>query len=105
MNEKYKIKRLLFNKPDYVPIYVYKDNAPGIPDIKDNKYLVPRLLTFGQFINVVRNRVNLLPTQSVFLHIGSTIPMSSDIIHDLYEEYKDDIGVLRLTYSLENTFG
>ena len=105
MNEKSKIKRLLLNKPDYVPIYVYKDNTPDIPDIKNNKFLVPRLITYGQFINVVRNRINLLPTQSVFLHIGNTIPISSNTIQDIYDEYKDEIGVLRLTYSLENTFG
>ena len=105
MNEKYKIKKILFKNPDYVPIYVEKDNAPDIPDIKNRKFLVPRFLTFGQFMNVVRNRINLFPTQSIFLHMENMIPLSSDLIHNLYEEHKDEIGVLRLTYSLENTFG
>ena len=46
--------------PDRVPVIVEKkDENPDIPDIDKKKFLVPTDLTVGQFIYVVRKRINL----------------------------------------------
>jgi GABA(A) receptor-associated protein len=91
---------------DRIPIVCEKNvNNKNTPDIDKHKYLVPGDLTVGQFIYVIRKRINLPPEQGIFVFIGNTIPATSQILCDLYFLYKDQDGFLYITYSTENTFG
>ena len=70
------------------------------------KFLIPGDLTIGQFIYVIRKRVKLIETDSLFLFINDkTIPLSSSLISSVYEEHKDEDGFLYVSYCNENVFG
>jgi GABA(A) receptor-associated protein len=99
--------RVLLKYPDRVPIICERTTKLNLnlPYIDKNKYLVTRELTVGQFIYVIRKRINMLPTKALFLFIDNNIPCSSDIFGNLYNKYKNIDGFLYITYSDEDTFG
>ena len=68
-------------------------------------YLVPTDLTVGQFVYVIRKRLNLSPDKAIYLFVGGTIPPTASLLITIYEQYKDEDGFLYLTYSAENVFG
>jgi GABA(A) receptor-associated protein len=98
-------KRIKEKYPDRIPIIVEKINNSKAPMIDKNKYLVPCDLTVGQFIYVIRKRMELPAEQALYLFIKDTIPPSSALMFHMYEWYKDHDGYLYVFYSSENTFG
>ena len=89
-----------------VPIIVTKHaGCKSIKDIDKNKYLVPLDLTVGQFIYVIRKRIELEPEKALFIFINNVLPPTSSLISQIYEENADDDGFLYMVYSGENTFG
>lgn len=66
---------------------------------------MPRDLTIGQFIYVIRRRLRLPPEKAIYLFCSGHIPASSALVHSVYEQYKDVDGFLYITYSGENVFG
>lgn len=100
-------KRIREKHPDRIPVICEKSTRcnKDIPDIDKRKYLVPSDLTMGQFIYVIRKRMNLTPHKSIFLFVNHTLPQSSELISKVYEKCKDQDGFLYIEYSSENTFG
>lgn len=100
-------KRVLLNHPDRVPIICERSNnaSKDCPDIDKKKYLVPRDLTLGQFIYVIRNRLNINCEKAIFLFINNNIFSSSSLIGEIYEMNRDADLFLYIKYSFENTFG
>jgi GABA(A) receptor-associated protein len=99
-------RRILQKYPDRVPIICEKATLNSkTPDLDKKKYLVPLELTVGQFMYVIRNRMDLLPEEAIFLFVGNNMPPSSYNIGDIYHKYKDIDGFLYMHYSKENTFG
>ena len=96
---------ILKKYPSRVPIICERSRETDIPLIDKHKYLVPRELSLGQFIYVIRRRLKLDAVKAIFLFINNTIPPSMDIMGTLYENHKDIDGFLYITYSGENTFG
>jgi len=91
---------------DRVPIIVNKNpKCKNLPDINKKKYLVPLDLTVGQFIFVIRKRIELPPEKALFIFINNTLPPTSALISQIYADYADDDGFLYIVYSGENTFG
>ena len=66
---------------------------------------MPKDLTIGQFIFVIRKRIKLNAEQSLFLIINDNMPPTNDLIINIYERNKDEDGFLYVTYCGENTFG
>lgn len=98
--------RVLAKYPDRVPIICEKlFNQKNLFNIDKKKYLVPRDLTIGQFIYVIRKRLFLSPEEALFLFINNEIISGTSIIGDVYENKKDTDGFLYVKYSKENTFG
>lgn len=93
--------------PDRIPILVRRSKNTDIPAIDKNKYLVPGDLSVGQFIFVIRKRIQLSQEKAIFLFIGenSVIPPTAELMINIYEKYKSIDGFLRFEYSGENTFG
>lgn len=91
--------------PDRIPIIVEKLSNSKAPLIDKNKYLVPCDLTIGQFIYVIRKRMELPAEQALYLFVRDSIPASSAIMINIYESYRDHDGYLYIFYSSENTFG
>ena len=91
--------------PDRVPIIVEKEGNSDIAEIDKKKYLVPSDLTMGQFQYVLRKRIKLDQTKALFIFINNTLPPTSSLISQIYDDKKDEDGFLYVTYSSENTFG
>lgn len=96
---------VLAKYPDRVPVLVEKSGKSDVPDIDRHKYLVPRDLTLGQFVYIIRKRIKLDSQKAIFVFINNVIPPVSSLMSTLYDEHKDDDLYLRVTYSSENTFG
>ncbi len=67
---------------------------------------MPRGLTMGQFVYVVRKRLVLPPEKAMFLFIGKTLPTTGALMSECYNAYKDPgDGFLYCEYMSESTFG
>ncbi|KAF3335548.1 autophagy-related protein 8g-like protein [Carex littledalei] len=91
--------------PDRVPVIVEKADRSDVPNIDKKKYLVPSDLTLGQFVYVIRKRINLSAEKAIFMFVDNVLPPTGTIISKLYEDKKDADGFLYFIYSGENTFG
>jgi len=98
-------ERILEKYPERIPVIVEKAKKCDLPDIDKNKYLVPKDLTVGQFIHVIRKRTKLGPEQAIFIFVNNTLPISSMLMSQLYDEQKDASKFLFMVYNGESTFG
>lgn len=100
-------EKIMTSYPDRIPIICERSDFAdsSCPIIDKKKYLVPKLLTVGQFIHIIRKRMNLPPEKALYLFIKGTIPPSSSMMETLYTYYCDDDGFLYVVYTFENTFG
>ena len=91
---------------DRIPCIVeLSNNCKNLPLLDKHKYLVPKDLTIGQFIYVIRKRIKILPSEAIFLYVNKTLPPTSTTILNIYNTHKDEDGFLYLVYSGENFFG
>lgn len=98
--------RVLAKYPDRRPIICEKaTHKNDLPDIDKKKYLVPYDLTLGQFIYVIRKRMNLRPEEGIFLFINNNVVSGTSIIGHIYEGSRDPDGFLYIKYAKENVFG
>ncbi len=99
--------RVLQKYQDRLPIICEKNKlaSKDCPDIDKKKYLVPKDLTTGQFLYIVRKRMNITPEKAIFLFVGNSMAPTSSLINDLYNSRADKDGFLYITYSYENVFG
>ena len=97
--------RLRKKYKDRCCIIVGKNNNSDIPDIERHKFLVPNNLTVGQFIYIIRSRIECKSNQALFLFINGKIPPTSQSISLVYDSNKEEDNFLYVTYSGENTFG
>lgn len=94
--------------PERVPVVVERaTGSSDIPDIDKKKFLVPLDLTVGQFVHVIRKRIQLKPENAVFVFVnGTTLPPTAALVSTVYQEEKDpEDGFLYMTYTGENVFG
>lgn len=97
--------RIQVKYPDRVPVIVEKVPTSDIPQIDKCKYLVPKDLTIGQFVYVLRKRIHLTAEKAIFLFIDNSLPAVSSLISQIYRESKDEDGFLYIQYASESTFG
>ncbi|KEG13975.1 microtubule-associated protein 1A/1B, light chain 3 [Trypanosoma grayi] len=91
--------------PDRLPIICEKVDDSSIRDLDKGKFLVPADLTVGQFMMVLRKRVQMDAEEAIFVFINGSVPPSTAQISDLYAHHKDEDGFLYIKYSGEATFG
>ena len=95
---------ILEKYPDRVPIII--KTVFKLPLLDKHKYLVPRDLTVGQFIHVLRRRIDLESEKALFIFVdGGILPSTSSIISEIYDKHKNKNLFLYMEISLENTFG
>jgi len=97
--------RIKARYPDRIPVIVEKNKSSNIIDIDKCKFLVPKDLTVGQFVYVIRKRIKLEPEKAIFIYVNNILPPTSSLINSIYEEHKSKDGFLWISYSGENTFG
>ena len=93
--------------PDRVCVICERSTSSGdIGSLDKNKYLVPQTLTVGQFMHIIRKRLELNGVKALFLFTEKQVlPPTSMTMMELYAAHKHDDGLLYLTYATENTFG
>jgi GABA(A) receptor-associated protein len=99
------IDRLRKKYPDRVPVFLIKGNCSTTLDIPKNKFLVPSMLTLGEFTHSIRKLYKLDPSKAMYFFINDTLPNNSELISVIHDKYKHADGTLHLVYSEENTFG
>lgn len=99
--------RILNKYPNRIPVICEKNvNATNdCPNIDKNKYLLSKDITVGQFMYVIRKRLNIPANKALFLFVANHIPSSTNDMISLYMRYKESDNFLYIKYSFENTFG
>lgn len=99
-------ERLIQKHPNRVPLIIEKSNHADLQDMDNKKFIIPEDMSVGQLLFLIRKRIHLDASQSIFLFINNNIiPNTSDNVGHLYKHHKDDDKFLYVTYSPENTFG
>ena len=91
--------------PDRIPIIVQKYYTSELPDVDKCKYLVPKDMKLTQLTFVIRKRIKLDSTQTIFITINNGLIPGNRSLSEIYNEYKDEDGFLYIVYTNENTFG
>lgn len=99
-------RRVREKYPDLIPVICERADNSNLPDTTRRKYLVPKALTMGQFMYVLRRRISLDANRAMFLFINNnTLAPSAELVSAVFEEHKDEDGFLYMTYNGESTFG
>ena len=97
--------KILNKYPSRIPVIVEKSKDCILNEIDKKKYLVPRDLKMNHFLYVIRKRIQLKPSESIFLMTNNQLcPSNTEIIH-IYEKFTNKDGFLYIQYTSENTFG
>ena len=91
--------------PDRLPVIVEKHETCILPNIDKSKYLVPKDMTMGQFLFVIRKRIKLEPSHALFITINCKLTTASKTVGEVYSDEQDEDGFLYVIYTNENTFG
>ena len=102
LEESTKIKN---KHPDRIPIIVTKGKNCRLKEMDKYKFLAPYDLTLGQFLVVIRKRIQLDNNEALFVFINNTLINTSQTLGGIYNDLKDKDGFLYMTYCNENVFG
>ena len=97
-------KRIIEKNPNKIPIIIEKSDKCDF-QIDKNKYLVPSDFKIQQLIYVIRKRIKIKDSETIFIYINNILPQSNTLIGDIYQDNKDEDGFLYINFSKENTFG
>lgn len=98
--------KIIEKYPERIPIIVEKSSRSTFKDdIDKKKYLVPKTLSFSQFIYIIRKRIKIKECEALFIFVNNKIAPSNSSIEAIYSKCKDQDGFLYVIYTNENTFG
>jgi len=97
--------KIMKKYPNRVPIIIEKANKCLLNDIDKTKYLVPKDLNMNQLVYIIRKRIKLDNSQSIFFIVGDNVCPSNTPLCNIYDKHKDEDGFLYIIYTSENTFG
>lgn len=98
--------RVIEKYPDRIPIICEKSKTQtNIPEIDKKKYLVPKDLTIGQFIYVIRKRLHMRPDEGLFVFINGKLMATGSCLGEIYKMEHDADKFLYINYARENIFG
>lgn len=98
--------KIIKKYPDRLPVICErKFGSYNISNIDRTKYLVPKTLSFGQFIFMIRKKLKLSPNHALFFFINGQIPATAESMLAIYEKYAESDGFIYITYTNESVFG
>tara|TARA_Y100000816_G_C25969245_1_gene505775 strand:- start:398 stop:901 length:504 start_codon:yes stop_codon:yes gene_type:complete len=98
-------KRIISKYPEKIPIICERMNGE-VKDLDRHKYLCPGDLTMGDFVYIIRKRLDLPSHKSIFFLVNETIMFpNTEQLKIIYNSEKDKDGFLYIKYSSESTFG
>jgi hypothetical protein len=97
----------LMNKyPGRVPVIINKKFRDPLNDLDKSRYLIPKDMSFWQFLCILRKRLQLPAHKALFvISSHGRLISSSSLVGVIYEKEKSIDGYLRLVYASENAFG
>lgn len=102
-------KSLIKKYPERVPVIVSAQEKSQLPKIGQTKFLVPRDMTVGKFVLLLRRRIDLDSMNSIFLFVEKdrkfTLIPCSDTMGEIYKMWKDEDEFLYIIYSNDSAFG
>lgn len=103
------ISRIRNKYPNHVPVFITKYEKCILPNLKKNKFLVPKDFAMGHILVMIRKNINLQPSEAIFVYVctptDSLLASSSDSISTVFDRYHQEDGMLHLTYTAESVFG
>lgn len=99
-------RRILRSHAGHVPVVVERVHG-RTPVMDKNKFVVPSTYTVGHLVYMMRKRMpEVRRHQAIFLFVAvGVLPPTSTSVAQLYDEHRDEDGMLYVRYSLEHTFG
>ena len=94
-------KKIIEKYPNRLPVIVESTQFK----LDKHKYLVPKNLTLGEFIQVLRKKINITQDEAIFLLINNKSPMSGSTTEHIYENEKSECGFLFIQITKESVFG
>ena len=93
--------------PAKIPLIVEKDRGElALPELRAAKFLIPEEYLFMQLTQLLRTKLQLEETQTMFVHFRSAKLYSGmHEMADIYRENVDEDGFLYCRYTSENIFG
>jgi len=86
-----------------IPVIVeISESSTNIPHLDDKKYLIPKTITMGHLIAVIRSRINLGPEFTIFAFVNKQAICESTIMSSVYNNHKDKNGFLHVFLASEN---
>lgn len=99
---------ILDKYPNRIPI-VLEPGDRHVSRLRSNKFLVPKDLTVGEFVAMVRRKLVMKPEQALYMSLeDGTMLNCSCLVVELYDTYKnmnDRHKGLTILYFTESTFG
>jgi GABA(A) receptor-associated protein len=92
---------VLTKHPGEIPIVLDKDPRCHLPNVERQKFLVPPGLSMGQFVYVVRKRINLSPQEPLYITVNRRIIGLSAKMGDLHAQFGEEDGFLYGVYAAE----
>ncbi|KAM6953548.1 microtubule-associated protein 1 light chain 3 gamma [Aplochiton taeniatus] len=93
--------------PNKLPVIVERYiREKTLPLLDKTKFLVPFELSLGQFLCLLRSKIDLGPTQSLFLLVSEkSMSCMSSSMGEVYSRHRDTDGFLYITYASQEMFG
>lgn len=88
--------------PDRIPVLVEQHNNKSN---ERNKFICPNDINIGNFIMILRNRLKLKSSQSIYIFINGKTLSNESLLSDVYRIYGDTDKFLKIKYSMESFFG
>ena len=105
-NRKLESEKIIKKYPDKVPIICELTGFNNDFKLDKKKFLVPCNINISQFSYIIRKRIKLKKTDSIFIFTEKNeLPTGSVYMSELYNNYKNEDGFLYIKISEENTFG
>ena len=100
--------RIKSHRMHHVPAILVA-GTPDTPAMDKDRFLLPKELTFGQLMIVVRRRLfgrqQMESATALFLLCNNKLVSMTERVGDVYQELRCDDGFLYIRYSIENVFG
>ena len=91
--------------PDRLPVII-QPRSHRVPSVCKHKFVVPPDLLASQLLLVVRKRLRLDGSLSIFFFVDNVVVVNSTTIRELHQRHKDTTnGFLYLTYDTDDAFG
>ncbi|XP_010896662.1 microtubule-associated proteins 1A/1B light chain 3C isoform X1 [Esox lucius] len=93
--------------PNKLPVIVERYlREKTLPLLDKTKFLVPFELTLGQFLCLLRSKIDLESTQALYLLVSEkSMSSMSCSMGEIYSQYRDPDGFLYITYASQDMFG